>query len=66
MSDVELYVDGDYVDFSRSKSSPYEIVWHAGAFAPGTHRLKAVVGDALGNRTSSAPVNVNGLELILA
>jgi hypothetical protein len=55
---VELYVDGDYVDSSPSKSSPYEIVWHAGAFAPGNHRLKVVVTDALGNHVGTAPVTV--------
>jgi hypothetical protein len=55
---VELYVDGDYVDSSPSKSSPYGIVWHAGSFAPGSHRLKVVATDALGNAASTAPSTV--------
>jgi peptidoglycan/xylan/chitin deacetylase (PgdA/CDA1 family) len=55
---VEVYVDGDYVDYSRSTSSPYTITWHAGAFAPGTHKLKARVTDALGNTASTAWMTV--------
>jgi hypothetical protein len=56
ISDAELYVDGDYVDYSRSTSSPYEFKLLAGSLAPGAHRIKAYVEDALGNHAWSAPV----------
>jgi hypothetical protein len=58
LSDVDLLVDGDYIDTSKSTTSPYEITWHAGSFAPGSHKLKAIAVDSLGNRTSSTPVTV--------
>ena len=56
ISGVELYVDGDYRDFSRSKTSPYEFTLAAGSLALGQHRIKALVTDALGNRAWTSPV----------
>ena len=58
VANVDLYVDGDFAGFSVAKISPYEITLPAGMLAPGTHRLKAVVTDALGNETRTAAVTV--------
>jgi len=49
VSDVELYVDGDYVTTSKSSVSPYEFTIPAGTLAPGTHQLKVTAADTLGN-----------------
>ena len=57
VANVDLYVDGDYAGFSAAKASPYEITGMP-ALAPGTHKLKAVATDALGNSANSSPVTV--------
>ena len=59
VNEVDLLVDGDDFASSSSTSSPYEVTIPANALPLGKHTLKAVVLDALGNRTSSAPVTVN-------
>ena len=58
VTNVDLYVDGNYIAFTKSKSSPYEIVLPAGTLALGNHRLKAYVTDALGQPDSLEQVNV--------
>ena len=55
---VDLYVDGDFLDYSRSKTSPYDITLPAGTLAPGNHKLKVVVTDALGNEIRTDAINV--------
>jgi len=57
VSDVELYVDGDYVTTSTSTVSPYDITIPAGTLAPGTHDLKVTVADTLGNIVGTDRIN---------
>ena len=45
-------------DSSRSSSSPYEFTLPAGTLPLGTHRLKALVTDALGNRDLDRSVTI--------
>ena len=59
VTDVELFVDGNYVDYSRFKSSPYGITLAAGSLSLGSHKIKAYVEDALGNHVFTAPITVN-------
>jgi archaellum component FlaF (FlaF/FlaG flagellin family) len=58
VADVELFVDGNYVDYSRSKGSPYGFTLPAGSLSLGSHKIKAYVADALGNSTFTAPITV--------
>ncbi len=59
VTDVELLIDGDWFAASASTSSPYDITIPADALALGQHKLKAVITDALGNRSSSAITTIN-------
>jgi peptidoglycan/xylan/chitin deacetylase (PgdA/CDA1 family) len=58
VSDAALFVDGDYIGSSTGSSSPFEVVWHTGIFTAGSHTLKAVAADALGNKVSTTPITV--------
>ena len=59
IGDVQLFVDGDYGDYSRSTSSPYQFTLPAGTLPLGTHKLKALVTDALGNQTYSTQTTLH-------
>ena len=59
ISDVELLLDGDSVAVSSAKPSPYTFTLAAGTIPLGTHKLKLVATDAVGNRTSSALITFN-------
>jgi hypothetical protein len=58
VSTVDLFVDGDYLGFSHSTVSPYEITIPAGTLAPGAHELKAQVADTLGNTVFTDPITL--------
>ena len=51
---MELFVDGDYRDYSRSQDLALPVHAARGHAALGAHRLKALVTDNLGNRTWTA------------
>ena len=51
IADVELFVDGDYVDYSGRRARPTSSRSPAGTLSLGTHRIKALVDRRLGNRT---------------
>src|SRR5207253_1190875 len=58
ISDVQLFVDGDYYDYSRSTGSPYQFTLPVDALSLGNHRLKALVTDNIGNSTSTPVANL--------
>ncbi|MGQ0834629.1 MAG: CHRD domain-containing protein [Gammaproteobacteria bacterium] len=53
---VEFRLDGTVL--GRVTTTPYTFTWDTSAAADGTHVLTAVAGDAAGNTTTSAAVNV--------
>ena len=54
MGDVQLLVDGDYAGFAGGTTSPYQFT--LGTLSLGTHRIKAIATDAIGNATTTAQV----------
>ena len=56
--DVDLYVDGIFNSWRTNVNPPYQITWNASASGKGTHTLKVLVTDTLGNTVRSAPVTV--------
>ena len=58
IADVQLFVDGDYLATSSSTASPYSFTLAAGSLAFGTHKLKAIATDKLGNSAGSALVTI--------
>src|SRR4029079_10805141 len=58
MAGVQFTLDGAALG-PEDTTAPYSVSWHTGGAANGDHTLTAIVRDAAGIRTTSAPVTVS-------